>query len=393
LGGPAAAGPPSSAVINLACCGFLLTAAVVAGQAGALPQARLAATEYDFGEVRQGQTISHDFLLRNLGEGVLRIERAELSGSNLTLRAQPIGPGSEGRISLELKTAESVGKVEVQALVFLNDPLLPKAVLSLRGRVRPSMELRPFGAVFLAAFKDEPVERVLTLVNNEMKPLVIKQIHSEGSHFVAALKTVEPGKVYVVSVRVAPGVPVGKYEETLVIVMQSPLRVLRIPVHLFVKPDLYATPDAVDFGEISLEQIGQSVGITDLLTQTIVVTSRRDQFSIVSTLCDLPAVTVRQSPSGPGRTFRMDVSLNRDRLERGPLRGSIVVRTSNPELPELRIPVRGACDRSELPRAHNFLPRALPEITGSTSGLPRLQEVGTAAVAREVERPPKLWTP
>ena len=338
--------PFPSAMISLACCGVLLAAAALAGQAGeagAPPQARLVATDYDFGEVRQGQTVSHDFLVRNLGKGVLRMERAELSHPNMNLKAPSIEPGSEGRINLELKTTESAGKIEAQAIVFFNDPLLPKAVLTLRGRVRPRIEFRPFGAVFLAAFKDEPVERVLTVVNNEVNPLAIKEIRSEGSHFVAALKTVEVGKVYTVSVRVAPGVPVGKYDETLVIEVSSPsARDLRLPVHLFVKPDLYANPDVVDFGEVSLNQTGEPGRIHDLLNQTVLVTSRRDQFSIVSIVCDLPAVTVRQTPSaGTNRTFQVDVSLNQARLERGPLRGSIVVRTSDPDLQELRIPIQG----------------------------------------------------
>src|SRR6266508_558785 len=329
-------------MISPACCILLLTAATLAGEAGAPPQAGLTETDHDFGEVRQGQTVSHDFPVRNLGKGVLRIERAELSRSDMALRARPIEPGSEGKISLELKTAEFAGKIEVQALVFFNDPLLPKAVLTLRGKVRPPIEIRPFGAVFLAAFKDEPVERVLTLVNNEEKPIAVKQIQTEGSHFIASLKTIELGKVYSVSVRMVPGAPVGRYEETLVIEMSSPAgRVLRVPVHLFVKPDLYATPDAVDFGEISLEKVGRSVGILDLLKQTILVKSRRDPFSIVSVVCDLPAVAVRQTPSSPSQTFRIDVSLNQARLERGPLRGAIVVKTSDSELPELRIPVRG----------------------------------------------------
>ncbi len=328
-------------MINPVCCVLFLTATAFAGEAGA-PQASLTATDYDFGEVRQGQTVSHDFPVKNLGKGVLRIERAELSRSDMTLRARPIEPGSEGKIGLELKTAELAGKIEVQALVFLNDPLLPKAVLTLRGRVRPPIEIRPFGAVFLAAFKDEPVERMLTLVNNEAKSFAIKPIRNEGSHFTASLKTVEPGKVYSVSVRVVPGTPAGRYEETLVIEAATPeVKVLKIPVHLFVKPDLYATPDAVDFGEISLEQIRSSAGILDLLKQTILVKSRRDQFSIVSVVCDLPAVTVRQTPSSPSQTFRIDVSLNQARLERGPLRGAIVVKTSDSELPEVRIPVRG----------------------------------------------------
>ena len=336
-------GPPFSfAVINPVCRGLLLVAVAFAGEAQALPHASLATTDYDFGEVRLGQTVSHDFLVKNLGKGVLKVERAELSFPSMTLRAKAIEPGSEGRIGLELKTAGTVGLVEAQALVFFNDPLLPKAVLTLRGRVRAPIEFRPFGEVFLAAFKDEPVERVVTVVNNEANPLAIKEVRSEGNHFLASLKTVEPGKVYAVSVKVAPGVPVGRYEETLVVEVNSPVgRALRVPVHLFVKPDLYATPDVADFGEISLEEASRSVGVLDLLKQTILVTSRRDQFSIVSIVCDLPAVTARQNPSGSSRTFRIDVSLNQERLLRGPLRGSIVVKTSDPELPELRIPVQG----------------------------------------------------
>jgi hypothetical protein len=328
---------------NLACFGFLLAAAVFAGESERLPQAKLVAPDHDFGEVRLGQTVSHDFLVRNLGKGVLKVERAELSLPNMSLRSKPIEPGSEGRISLELKTAGMAGVVEAQALVYFNDPHLPTAVLTLRGRVRPPLEIRPFGSVFLAAFKEEQVEKTLTLVNNEERPVEVKQVRSEGTHFLASLKTIEPGKVYAVSVKVVPGAPVGRYEETLVIEMSSPAgRVLRVPVHLLVKPDLYATPDASDFGEISLEQIRRSVGILDLLKQVILVSSRRDQFSILSIACDLPAVTVRQTPSsGPSRAFRIEVSLNQDRLERGPLRGSILIRTSDPELPELTIPIQG----------------------------------------------------
>src|SRR5262245_262191 len=135
--------PFPSAVLSLACCGVLLAAAALAGESGGArtaPQARLAATDYDFGEVRQGQTVSHDFLVRNLGKGVLRTERAELSHPNMNLKAPTIEPRSEGHISLELTTTESAGKIEAQAIVFFNDPLLPKAVLTLRGKVRPPIE-------------------------------------------------------------------------------------------------------------------------------------------------------------------------------------------------------------------------------------------------------------
>lgn len=330
-------------MVHLFSLGIFLAASALAGENEKLPYAIIPATDFDFGEVRLGQTVSHDFLVKNLGKGVLKVTSAELSNPGMNIRSKPIDPGSEGRIGLELKTAGMAGVIDAQAIVFLNDPVLPKVVLTLRGRVRPPIEIRPFGAVFLAAFKDEPVERALTVVNNEEKPNAVKQVQSEGSHFVASLKTVEPGRVYGVSVKAVPGTPVGRYEETLLIEMSNPPgRTLRVPVHIFVKPDLYTTPDSVDFGEISLEQIRQSPAILDLLNQTVLVTSRRSEFSIASTTCDLRDVTVRRSPaSGPSGTFRIDVSLNPDRLERGSLRGSISLKTSDPELPELRIPIRG----------------------------------------------------
>lgn len=331
-------------VIKLACLSFLLTATAFAGETEDLPQASLTETSHDFGEVLLGQTVAHDFPVKNLGKGVLKIERAELSLPNMALRAKAIEPGSEGKIGLELKTAGMAGSIEAQALIYFNDPRLPKAVLTMRGRVRPPIEFLPFGAVYLAAFKDEPVDKVLTVMNHEEKPNAVKQVQSEGTHFLTSLKTVEPGRVYAVTVKVAPGTPVGKYEETLAVEMASPAgRVLKVPVHLFVKPDLYASPDAADFGEFSLDQVRRSAGMQEMLTQTLIVTSRRDQFSILSMVCDQPGVTVRQTPSsGPSKTFRVDVSLNVGRLERGPLSGTIVVKTSDADLPELKIPIRGA---------------------------------------------------
>ncbi|HKF42468.1 MAG TPA: hypothetical protein VKG01_05160, partial [Thermoanaerobaculia bacterium] len=284
-------------MIHLFCFGFLLAVSALGGEPDALPRAALVEPDHDFGEVRLGQTVSYDFLVRNEGKGVLKLERSELSLPNMSLRAAAIEPNSEGRIHVELKTAGLVGKVEAQAVLFFNDPGLPRgAVLTLRGRVHPPLEFRPFGAVYLAAFKDEPVEKVLTLVNNEEKSVEVKQVRSEGgSHFVPALKTVEPGKTFDVTVKVAPGTPVGRYEETLVIEMSSPPgRLLKVPVHLFVKPDLYATPDAVDFGEVPLEQLRRSAGMLEMLKQTVLVTSRRDQFSLRSVVCDLPGVTIRQ---------------------------------------------------------------------------------------------------
>ena len=98
------------------------------------------------------------------------------------------------------------------------------------------------------------------------------------------------------TVRPAAGVVPGRYEEALTLHTDSPTAAhLELPVHLFVKADLYAEPDAVDFGTVPLEQVRRS-GAGELFAQTLVVKRRDGSFEITSVACDLPAVAVMRSP-------------------------------------------------------------------------------------------------
>jgi len=40
-----------------------------------------------------------------------------------------------------------------------------------------------------------------------------------------------------------------------------------VPVHVFVKPDLYANPEAVDFGPVSAEELQKNPAARELLAQ------------------------------------------------------------------------------------------------------------------------------
>jgi hypothetical protein len=98
------------------------------------------------------------------------------------------------------------------------------------------------------AFGAEPVLRKLTIRNNETTPLAVTGVHG-GEHGTATVDTVEAGRIYGVSVRAAPQTEPGRYEETITITTDRPGQErITLPVHLWVKPDLHANPDAVDFG-------------------------------------------------------------------------------------------------------------------------------------------------
>jgi hypothetical protein len=261
----------------------------------------------------------------------------------MTSRVKPtIAPGATGEVVLEWNTAELTGVVEAEAVVHTNDPTTPKTILRLTGRVRAPVDLQPFGAIFLSAFPDEDAQAVLRLVNNEEPALAVTRVDPGAAFFQASVDAVEPGRVYEVHVRAAPGLPPGRYDGTLTLeTTNAEARVVTIPVHLFLKADLYASPDRVDFGEVSRDRIAPEHGFLASLYQTILLKKRAGRFRILTITSDVKALSIDRSPSDASGAFRLDIGLAPARLEPGPLSGTVRIRTDDPHHPEIELPVRG----------------------------------------------------
>jgi hypothetical protein len=205
------------------------------------------------------------------------------------------------------------------------------------------VSIEPMPAVFLSAYADEPVERVLTIRNNGVRrPLSLTRVEP-GPHVAAKLATVEPGKVFTVAVRAAPHTTAGKYEESLTLKTDAAgAGSLTIPVHVWIKPDLYANPDVVDFGTVSRAALLQPEGAA-ALTQTAMLKRRTGAFEIKSIASDSPIIAATQEPSGPSGSFAIQVRLRPELLAPGArVDGKIRVATNDPEFPNIVIPVTGA---------------------------------------------------
>src|SRR5437016_6025056 len=175
---------------------FLLRAA----RAADAPQAVLTEDTHDFGTVKQGARVVHAFTVRNTGSAPLRMEQAELSMPGMKARFLPdVPPGREGTVTVEWATDHVIGPVTGEARIRWNDPARPEATVTLTGVVTPLISIQPIPAVFLSVFAGEPGERVLTVVNNDERPLAVTGVES-GPHVTAALTTAEPGKVFKVTV-------------------------------------------------------------------------------------------------------------------------------------------------------------------------------------------------
>jgi Protein of unknown function (DUF1573) len=307
-----------------------------------VPRGMVADDTYDFGSVRQGAAISHAFVIRNTGGRPLRITGAKLSmpGMRLRMASVEIPARGEAAVTVELNTDRVAGAIEGEAQIQWNDQTRAGPTLTLKGYVVPRIAIEPIPAVFLSAFSTEPAERTLTIRNNEPEPLAITSLE-HSAHLSVSVAEVEPGKLFILTARSLNGVPPGRYEESLTLVTDKPGgKRIHLPVHLWVKPDLYANPENIDFGTLRADDLQRS-DVTALLTQTFFLKRRADAFRITAIACDSSAVAITQSPLGPSNSFQIDVRLRPEALRPGSLEGKIRVMTTDPSFPEVVIPLSG----------------------------------------------------
>src|SRR5262245_14986212 len=301
------------------------------------------ARSHDFGLVKEGEKVVHVFTVRNETEAPLKIRAVDLSEPGMKAKFNPvIPPGREGNITMEWDTAHRKGQLEAEAIVRFNEPAQSDVTLTLKGIVKPPIEIIPHAVVFVSVFKGESSERTVTIVNNDDRPLSITRLEAEGTSFGASVETIDAGKIYQLRVKVPPDVPPGRYMEAVYLHTDHPTRSrLRIGVNVLVKNDLYANPEIVDFGAVSLDQLAKAPSLLELLTQTFLVKARSGEFEIKSIVSDVSLLYISKDPSGSSQAFQIRVGLIRERMQPGRITGALRITTDDEAFPELVIPVRG----------------------------------------------------
>jgi hypothetical protein len=100
--------------------------------------------EFDFGGVKEGSKITHDFVVLNKGEAVLEIREVSVScGCSAASFDRTIPPGGEGKITLRVDTKGYEGNIHKTATVYTNDPVTPRFMLGVRALVRIPISVKP----------------------------------------------------------------------------------------------------------------------------------------------------------------------------------------------------------------------------------------------------------
>jgi hypothetical protein len=101
------------------------------------PVIRINESNFQFGRIVQGRTVSHDYKIYNDGKKPLQIRktRTDCICVKATLLKKEISPGDSAIVHMEFDTTGKKGNDERSFSVFTNDPFLSELVLRLSGEI------------------------------------------------------------------------------------------------------------------------------------------------------------------------------------------------------------------------------------------------------------------
>ena len=121
-----------SSVLSTLC----MLALTVATSADALVE--VASSSVNFGQVKQGETVSAKFQITNAGTKPLTIQFMEFSTPGMRAQVKPrIDAGSSTEILVTWNTSGLSGEIKGETILTFDDPNNPEIVLTITGTVVP----------------------------------------------------------------------------------------------------------------------------------------------------------------------------------------------------------------------------------------------------------------
>ncbi len=367
---------------------------VVVRTGGPTPRVVVEQEEFEFGAMDVTAKASHNFILTNLGEATLELTAGETScGCTLSEIEDPrIAPGESGKVTVKWTADKGEGPYTQTATIETNDPARPRVTLTVSGVI--TRVLRPVptelvfghvsagrpatGQVRLLCYLDVPLEvlgcdlideRTEKHFHVTFEPIAADQLEEERTEQEKLDKegsVGEEGKSggeesprsgYLLNVTVKPGLPLGVFRQTILVRtnLQS-IPTVEIPVTGTVVGDISIVGRGWDeeHGLLNLDTVSSREGAQrQLLLIARGPLSREIQFDLERVDPDLLRVDQQKLKEtrviGSGTVTQTPLII---RIPKGSRRanylgakfGEILIKTSHPDIPLLRIRVRFAVE-------------------------------------------------
>ncbi|MFQ5502630.1 MAG: DUF1573 domain-containing protein [Phycisphaerae bacterium] len=304
---------------------------------GEIPKIKFDESVYQFGRVRAGTDVVHDFWYTNTGTGPLEILRVK-PGCGCTTAGEYdriVQPGKRGRIPIKLSTKRFSGMLKKPVTVNSNVSGTGAVItLQLEGEAWRAFDVTPrkasFGRVSRDDIESRPITKKLTIVNNLDTPSHLGNIQSSNPVFTTTLKTVEAGKKYDLEIGLKPPLQSGSNFATISIdsgIEGEP------PIE--VQVSVYVT-SAVDVMPPKISILAKRE--RDLRRIFIVRNNTVNPIRVYDLEINSPGITAAITETKPGKEFRITLNIQKS-YQIPPDGDMITLKTSHPNTPILKLPI------------------------------------------------------
>ena len=289
--------------------------------------------EYNFGKINSNKLVEHDFILRNAGTSILKIENIQTTCGCTTAEMvkDEIALNEEVPIHVMFDTKGRQGPQTQSVTIASNDPANPTLELRIVGEAIASIHIEPTAVQFGRIEDDNPREaKVVIQSNKEEITFQIESVESDGLEFIQhEIEEVEPGKKYELHFKTIGNLPVGNHNGRFIIRTDSAERsVIWLPVSLQVIGALEVMPSAV--------YIRYSENPDELERQQLSITAGRvDEFVINEVVIPLNTIEYELLEVG---TNDYKLRLSNMPCTRALEGKAIILRTNLVDTPEVKIP-------------------------------------------------------
>jgi hypothetical protein len=172
-----------------------------ASAAGKQARAKFKEVAWDFGKIKQGEILTHEFVFTNEGDAPLVIEKVATScGCTAALASEEkIGPGKEGRIKASFDSRGYSGRIVKYVYVDSNDADKSRRELSLNAEIevppQPRIELSAYNIDLGLSLEGEEAATRVAIKNTGELELSIDIAHPEFKFLVNGKPAAFPLKI------------------------------------------------------------------------------------------------------------------------------------------------------------------------------------------------------
>lgn len=184
---------------------LILSSIMIAQNKG--PKLSVSEDEHNFGNIKEGDVVEHDFILKNMGDEILKISKVRASCGCTAAKPDKneLAPGESTEVHVSFNSRGRSGKQSKYVYIMSNDPDTPQKRVKIMSNVlsdeaieaipnSPKLVMAPSQYNFGKVIEGIVAQGSLNIMNKGKSKLIINEVSSSCSCLEASLDnlTIEP---------------------------------------------------------------------------------------------------------------------------------------------------------------------------------------------------------